>query len=82
MDEKPQHKTRFTELDRRESEEYSLVSTGEDFLNKLPLAQALRSTIDKWDLMKLNISLRQRTISFRQSSSLQNEKCFYQIHIQ
>jgi hypothetical protein len=26
---------------------------GEIFLNRIPMAQALRSRIDKWDLMKL-----------------------------
>ena len=30
-----------------------LISTGGNFLNRTPMAQALRSTIDKWDLMKL-----------------------------
>jgi hypothetical protein len=30
-----------------------LISTGENFLNRTPIAQALRSTIDKWDLIKL-----------------------------
>ena len=29
------------------------IGTGENFLNRTPMAQALRSTIDKWDLMKL-----------------------------
>jgi hypothetical protein len=29
------------------------TGTEEDFLNKSPVAQNLRSTIDKWDLMKL-----------------------------
>jgi hypothetical protein len=28
------------------------MGTGDNFLNKTPMAQALRSTIDKWDLMK------------------------------
>jgi hypothetical protein len=30
-----------------------LIGTGEIFLNRTPMAQALRSTMDKWDLMKL-----------------------------
>ena len=30
-----------------------LFGTGDNFLNRTPVAQALRSTIDKWDLMKL-----------------------------
>jgi hypothetical protein len=28
------------------------IDTGDNFLNRTPMAQALRSTIDKWDLMK------------------------------
>jgi hypothetical protein len=29
------------------------IGIGENFLNKTPMAQALRSTFDKWNLMKL-----------------------------
>jgi hypothetical protein len=29
------------------------ISTGENFVNRTLMAQALRSTIDKWDLIKL-----------------------------
>ena len=29
------------------------ISTGENFLNRTPIAYALRSRIDKWDLIKL-----------------------------
>ena len=29
------------------------MGTGEIFLNRTPISQALRSTIDKWDLMEL-----------------------------
>jgi hypothetical protein len=29
------------------------IGTGNNFLNRTPMAQALRSTVDKWDLMKL-----------------------------
>jgi hypothetical protein len=29
------------------------TDTGGNVLNRIPMAQALRSTIDKWDLMKL-----------------------------
>jgi len=29
------------------------IGTGENFLNRTPMAQALRSTIDKWNLIKL-----------------------------
>jgi hypothetical protein len=30
-----------------------LIGTGGNFLNRIPMAQALRSRIGKWDLMKL-----------------------------
>jgi hypothetical protein len=30
-----------------------LIGTGNNFLNRAPMAQALSSTPDKWDLMKL-----------------------------
>jgi hypothetical protein len=29
------------------------IGTGDNFLNRTPVAQALRSTIDEWGLMKL-----------------------------
>ena len=29
------------------------IGTGENFLNRIPIAYALRSRIDKWDLIKL-----------------------------
>lgn len=29
------------------------IGTGDNFLNSTPMAQALRSTIDKWDFIKL-----------------------------
>jgi hypothetical protein len=32
---------------------FERIGTGENFLNRTPVAQALRSTNDKWDLMKL-----------------------------
>ena len=58
-----------------------LIGTGDNFLNGTPMAQTLRSTIDKWDLMKLKnktkqtnkqkTSVRQRTLSIGQNSSLQ-----------
>jgi hypothetical protein len=49
-----QNKTRYTK-----SKEEKMVNclehtgTGDNFLNRTPIAQALRSTISKWDLMKL-----------------------------
>ena len=34
-------------------ESLKLIGTGGNFLNRPPIAQALRSRIDKWDHMKL-----------------------------
>ena len=50
MDSVPQYQTRYTESNRRE-----LVKEFQTHLHrgKIPMAQDLRSTIDKWDLMKL-----------------------------
>ena len=50
-----QHKTRYTDYNRRESGKEPLTHqhTGRKFLNRTPMAHALRSRIDKWDFMKL-----------------------------
>jgi hypothetical protein len=54
VDQGPQHKTRYTESNRREcGKSLELIGTGGNFLNRTPMAQALRLRIDKWDLMKL-----------------------------
>jgi hypothetical protein len=54
VDQGPPHNTRYDESIRRQSgKSLENISTRENFLNRTPMAQALRSTIDKWDLMKL-----------------------------
>jgi hypothetical protein len=50
------------------------IDTGCHFMNRTPIVQALRSTINKWDLMMLKCSVRERTPSKGQNSSLQNGK--------
>jgi hypothetical protein len=42
------------------------MGTGEKFLNRTPMACALRLRIDKWDLIKLQSFCRQKTLSIRQ----------------
>jgi hypothetical protein len=42
------------------------MGTGEKFLNRTAMACAVRSRIDKWDLIKLQISVRQKILSMRQ----------------
>jgi hypothetical protein len=63
MGQRPKHKTRYTEPDRRENgNSLENFGTDKDFLNSTPTMQ--RSTMNKWDLMKLKVSIRQRTTSF------------------
>jgi hypothetical protein len=38
---------------RERGNNFECIDTGDNFLNRTPTAQALRSTINKWDLMKL-----------------------------
>ena len=46
LDQGPQHKTRYTQSNRRQSgKEFELLGTGESFLNRTPMVRALR--IDK-----------------------------------
>ena len=40
-------------LDEKVGKTLEHLGTGENFLNKTPMAQALRSKINKWDLMRL-----------------------------
>jgi hypothetical protein len=47
------HKTRDTEARGESGEEHGTHGTAENFLNRTLLAHALRPTIEKWDLIKL-----------------------------
>ena len=40
-------------IEEKVGKSIELVGTGGNFLNRTPMAHALRSTIDKWDLMEL-----------------------------
>ena len=54
MDQGTPHKTRDTETYRGESvESLENIGTGEKFLNRTAMACAVRSRINKWDLIKL-----------------------------
>ena len=52
-----------------------LIGTGGNFLDRTPMAHALRSKIDKWDLMKLESFCKARDIdidlSIRQIGNIQ-----------
>jgi hypothetical protein len=54
MDQGPPYKTRYTESSRKESgESLKHMDTGENFMNRTPMVYALRSRINKWNLIKL-----------------------------
>jgi hypothetical protein len=54
VDQGPPHKTRDTETYRGErGKSLEHMGTGEKFLNRTTMTYALRSTIDKWDFIKL-----------------------------
>jgi hypothetical protein len=40
-------------IEEKVGKSLKVMGTGEIFLNRTPISQALRSTIDKWDLVKL-----------------------------
>ena len=40
-------------IEKKLGKTFEYVGTGEKFLNRTPIAYALRSRIDKWDLIKL-----------------------------
>jgi hypothetical protein len=42
------------------------MGTGEKFMNRTAMACAVRSRINKWDLIKLQSSVRQKTLSIKQ----------------
>jgi hypothetical protein len=85
VEQEPLHKTRYTESNRRESgENLKHMGTGNFFLNRTPMASTLRSTIEKWNLIKLQISVRQRILSTGQNSKRSHNmaKDLYQSYIQ
>jgi hypothetical protein len=54
VDQGPQHKTRNTKLiEEKVGKNLELIGTEENFLNRTSMAHAIRSRINKWDLMKL-----------------------------
>jgi hypothetical protein len=55
MDQGPPHKTRYAETYREKAgKSLEHMGTGEKFLNRTPIAWAVRLRINKWDLIKLH----------------------------
>jgi hypothetical protein len=75
MDQGPQHKTRYTESNRgKVGKNLKLIGMAEAFLNRTPVAQALTSSIDKWDIMKLKSWCKTRYITNRTNQQLTVKK--------
>jgi hypothetical protein len=81
VDQRTQHKNRYiSQIEQKVEKTFELSDTGDNFLNKTPMSQSLRSTIDKQNLMKMKgkehclflssqfDSVRQRTLSIRQKA--------------
>jgi hypothetical protein len=72
VDQRTPHKTRDTETYSGESvESLKDMGTGEKFLNRRAIACAVRLRIDEWNLIKLQTSVREKTLSIRQKGHQQ-----------
>ena len=82
IDQRSQHKTDTLNL-TEEQVEHSLELTGtEKVFEQTLLAQALRrSTINKWDLMKLRSFCIAKDTIFDKAAAYRIGKAFYQLHI-
>jgi hypothetical protein len=77
------HKTKYTETSKKVSRKsLEHMATGEHFLNRTHIAYALRSRIGKWDLIKMQRSVRQRTLSIGQKATNRLGKDLCQPYIQ
>ena len=57
------------------------IGTGDHFLNITPVAQTLRETVNKWDVLKQKPSVKQRTQSTDKMAAYRMEKDLRQPHI-
>jgi hypothetical protein len=75
VDQEPPHKTRYAESNRREigknkqtkttntqTKSLKHFCTGLNFLNRTPMAHALKPAINKWDLITLKLFCKTRVI--------------------
>jgi hypothetical protein len=56
-------------IEKKVGKSFEHMGTREHILNRTPITYALR--IDKWDFMKLQTSVRQRTLSIGQNGNQQ-----------
>jgi hypothetical protein len=57
------------------------IGIGDNFLNGTPMAQVLRSIIDKWDLMKLKRFCKAKEMARGQNGMLQIRKDLNRLYI-
>ena len=57
------------------------MGTGENFLNRTPMAQALKLKIDKWDLMRLQSFCKAKDTQENKTAAQRVVKDLYQPHI-
>jgi hypothetical protein len=78
VDQEPPHKTKYAESNRRKiGKRLKHIGAGEIFQNRTPMTQTLRSTIDKWDLIKLKSFCKAKdTVNRTKQQSIDWEKIF------
>ena len=84
MDQGPPNKTRYTETKKKENgEEPQAHVYRENFLNRTPIAYALRSKVDRWDLIKLQSFCKAKdTVNRTKTATNRLGKDLYQFYIQ
>jgi hypothetical protein len=68
-------------IEEKVGESLKHMGTGEKFLNRAPMSCAVRSRINKWDLINPQSLVRQRIVSRRQKATNRLGKNFYQSYI-
>jgi hypothetical protein len=69
-------------IEERVGESPKDMGTGVRLLNRTPMACAVRSRINIWNLIKLQTSVRQKTLSIRSKGNQQTRKRSLPIEIQ
>ena len=69
-------------IEEKVGKSLEIVGTGGNSVNRTPMAQALRSTIDQWDLMKLKSFCKTKdTVNTTKWQPTEWGKDFYQFYI-
>lgn len=70
-------------IEEKVGKSFELIDTGRNFLNRTPMAHALKSRIDKWDLMKLKSFCKAKdTVERKKMAAFRLRKDLYQPYIQ